>query len=109
MEYSRVPLTGNGLPTVYVDLSVCYESFPCQHIVTDASGKEDLLFAGQIVQLYKDRGMVPGSHFSDQSIVEPKYAEDVEFNDEEVAALLDQDNDSGDAGHCNACCCCDNN
>jgi hypothetical protein len=105
MSSSYMYLAGNDLPVLYID-QMCYETFPCQHDVRDENGKVRLMFANQIVQLYKDRGLIPDPHFSDQSIVETDYGEDVALDDEEVAALLDVDDEN--VARCD-CCCSDNN
>lgn len=102
----KARLAGNGLPVLYVDLETCYETFPCQHEVRDENAHGGPMFANQIVQLYKDRGLVPDVHFSDQSIVEPDYGDDIVLDDEEVAALLDIDD--ANVVRCD-CCCADYN
>lgn len=101
MDLSKIPLTGNGLPTVYVDLETCYETFPCKHKVTYESGTTTFLSAKSIVTLYTDRGLIPDSHFMSKNKV-VCIGEDSDASCEDDDAIMFLDNDKSDDFDC--CC-----
>ena len=102
MDHSEIPLTGNGLPTVYVDLETCYGSFPCIHKVTYESGITTFLSAKSIVTLYTDRGLIPDSHFMSKNKVVCIGEDDSSCEDDDAITFFDNDKSDGFD-----CCCND--